>query len=325
MLALILQFIEKSFGPHLAFAAAISFWLGAAMAAYVAIAPLLRVVTELKAARAGMEHGWMMQCQTCKRTDIVSGGKCGHCGTSLGIPLMVRIRNFFGSETESRWLRMTRWVLTVLGVGLFSLLTAIALIKSGAWHPQTSVERLFTGIALIAWAGVGWLAGRVFGIGTGGPISRLRDAILALAGFAVLSAAVTLAGAARPVSEDVLVRVTVQGEQAVVGGRAVGLANLQFGFEYLQVQHEILGFQHVVPLAVVGGQRIDLVAGEFERWLADHLWTHGQRYTARGLAVRKRTESVQASEPGTYEIVLREREVIARREGEIRAPPPAAN
>jgi hypothetical protein len=324
MLASILQIIEQSLGSQLALAAQVCFALGVAMAAYVATAPLARVLVDLKAARLGMERDWILQCPACKRMTAASSGRCEQCGKSLDLPLIVRVRNFFGPEGEPRWLRAIRWTLTVAGTLAFALATVFVLLNTGAWLPQTILERLLVGVSLIAWAGVAWLAGRVFGIGTGGPISRLRDAVLALAGAAVLSAAATLAGAARPVSEEVLVRVSVQGQQARVGDRAVPLADAQFGFEYLQVHHELVGLRRVTPLAVVGASRIPLPMHEAEEAIADHLWAHSQRYGARGLAVRKLTQQFQAQEAGTYEIVLRGGEISARLAGAAPAPGPGA-
>jgi len=69
----------------------------------------------------------------------------------------------------------------------------------------------------------------------------------------------------------------------------------------------------VIPLAVVGTQRIDLPTGEFEEALVNHLWAHAQGYTARGLAVRKRTEQWQVVDAAPFDILLRGGEISARR------------
>lgn len=323
MLATLLQLLEKSLGPSLAVTADFVFWLGALMALYLVLAPLARVLIELKAARLGMERDWVMQCPTCRRMTVATSGTCEQCGKSLDIPLVIRVRNFFGPEGEARWLRTSRWVLTVAGASLFAILTAFALIRSGGWHPQTTMERLFVGFSLVAWCGVAWLLGRIFGIGTGGPLSRLRDAILALAAIAVLSASAALAGAARPQTEIVLVHIVIQGQQAVVDGKSVPLAGPQLTFEYLQIDHEMLGFKHVVPLAVIGAQRVDLPLGEFEQSMADHLWANAQRYAARGLVVRKRTEQWHIVESAPFDILLRGGEIAARRTEASTAPPAA--
>jgi len=325
VLATILQVIEKSFGPHLVLTAGILFWLGIVLAAYVALAPLARAAIELKAARLGMERDWIMQCHTCRRMTVASTGICEQCGKSLDIPFVVRLRNFFGSEGESHWVRMLRWGFDVAGASIFAGVTMFALVRSGGWHPETTVERLFVGFSLITWTGVAWLLGRVFGIGTGGPLSRLRDAILALAGIAVLSAAVTLAGASRPVTEKVLVHIVINGAQARIGDQTVPLVDSQLGFEYLQVDHELAGFKTVVPLAVVGARRIDLPMGEIEQALVDHLWAHAQGYTARGLVVRKRIEQWRVVDPVPFNIVLRGGEISTRRSEPPAQPPAATN
>lgn len=313
MLNLLLQTIETSFGPALSLIADIAFWTGALMISYLVIAPLVRVALEMRAARIGLERHWVMVCPHCTRLGIVSASVCEHCGRPLGVPFMVRLRNWLAGSEERLWVRRMRWMLTGCGVALFGIVTAAVAIRSGAWHPQGNVERLFVGLSMIAWAGLGWLVARVVGIGTGGPISRLRDGVFALATVAVLTATLAVAGAARPVPETLVARVEVQGQVAQLGNIATPLVGRQFGFEYLQIDHELAGFHHIVPLAVVGAQRIPLESGRFTEMITGHLWEHAHGYTERGLAVRKRTEQILATEPGLYEIVLRGREISVRR------------
>lgn len=313
MLSLLLQTIDSSLGPSLGLAASVSFWLGILMVAYLVAAPLARMVLDISAARVGLARHWVMQCPTCKRTAVVAGAECEHCGRPLGIPLHVRLHNFFSPEIEPAWWRYTRWAWTSLGVVAFSLITVTALVQSGAWNPQTSVERLLVGLALIAWAGLAWLVARVVGLNTGGPVSRLRDAVFALVAAAVLSALITLAAAARPVAETILARVTVQGQVAQVNGQSIPLVGYLFGFEYLQLDHELLGYRKVIPLAVVGSSSVPLTQDDWTRRLADHLWEHANGYTARGLAVRKRAEQVLVNEPGIYDVVLQGREIRINR------------
>jgi hypothetical protein len=309
MLALLVQTIENTFGPSLGFAASVSFWTGFLLVAYLIAVPVARIVLDIDAARIGLARHWVMQCPTCKRTAVVSGAQCEHCGKPLGIPWHVRLHNFFSPEIEPDWLRYLRWGWASLGIIAFALVTAAVLIRTGAWSPQTNVEKLLVGLALMAWAGLAWLVGRVVGLHTGGPISRLRDAVFALATAAVLSALVAAAAAARPVPETLLARVTVQGQVAQVDGRAIPLVGYVLGFEYLQLDHELLGYQKVIPLAVIGSSSLPLVKQDWTRKLVDHFWEHANGYTARGLAVRKRTEQVLANEPGIYDVVLQGREI----------------
>jgi hypothetical protein len=313
MLSLLLQTIDSSLGPSLGLAASVSFWLGIVMVVYLVAAPVARMALDFSAARVGLARHWVMQCPTCKRTAVVSGAECEHCGRPLGIPFHVRLHNFFSPEIEPAWWRYTRWAWTSVGVVAFTLITVTALVQSGACSPQTSVEKLLVGLALIAWAGLAWLVARVVGLNTGGPVSRLRDAVFALVAAAVLSALITLAAAARPVAETILARVTVQGQVAQVNGQSIPLVGYLFGFEYLQLDHELLGYRKVIPLAVVGSSSVPLTQDDWTRRLADHFWTHAQGYTSRGLAVRKRTEQVLVNEPGIYDVVLHGREIKINR------------
>jgi hypothetical protein len=309
LLSLVLQTIESSFGSGLAAVAAGAFWIGMAMVIYVIAVPVARVAIDFSAANIGLARHWVMQCPTCKQTIVVSGGDCERCGKALGIPLAVRIRNFFSPEIEADWWRYLRWGWTMLGTAAFALVTVTVLVTTGAWHPQAHVEKLFVGLALLTWAGLGWLMGRVAGMNTGGPLSRLRDGIFALASAAVLALLVIAADAARPVAETVLARITVQGQAAQINGRHVPLVGYQFGFEYLQLDHPLLGYQQIIPMAVIGSASIPLLEDGWRKKVVDHFWSHASGYTARGLAVRRRTELFLTPQPGVYDVVLRGREI----------------
>ncbi len=312
MLASLLATIEQGLGPSLASAGNITFLTGLAMLAYVVFAPLIGIVVEWQADRIGMEREWIMHCDTCRKTTVVSASACEHCGQKLGIPWTVRVQHYFGHGSEPHWLRVLRWFYMLLGIAAFALVTVTVLAVTGAWSPQTNVEKLFVGLSLLAWGGLGWLLGRVFGIGTGGPIARVRDAVFSLALIAVLLITTALATAARPVEETIVARVSVDGQVAQLGSEATVLAGYQLGFEYLYVEHAFAGFRHVIPLAVIGTQRIDLPISERQDDIAAFLWKHANALSARGLAVRKRTDQFAVTQSGIYEIVLRGHEISIR-------------
>jgi len=312
MLSSLLRTIEQAFGPLLSSASEMTFLVGLLMLAYVIIAPTVRVVVEMQAARLGMAREWIMHCHTCRRMTAVTGSSCEHCGNNLGIPWTVRIQHFFSRGSEPRWLQLTRWTYTLLGIIVFTLISLAALSLSGAWSPQTSLEKLFVGLSLLTWAGLGWLLGRVFGIGTGGPISRVRDAVFCLALVALLLTTTTLASAARPVKETVVAQVRVDGQVAQIGSKAIALVGYQLGVEYLYVEHAFAGFRHVTPLAIVGARRLELPLDERQRELTDFLWKHADGLTRRGLSVRKRTDQFVVAQSGLYEIVLRGDEITIR-------------
>jgi hypothetical protein len=313
MLATLLRAIEQGLGPSLATVGDIAFWIGMLMLAYVVLAPLIRVVVQARAARSGVEREWIMSCRHCRKVSIVAGSECEHCGRELDIPWIVRLYIFFSNEGEANWLRTTRWVYTVIGLTAFVVISAAALSATGSWSPQSNIEKLFVGLSLIAWAGLGWLLGRVLGIGTGGPVSRVRDTIFSLAVATVLLATTTLASAARPVPETIIASVKVDGQVAQLGSKAIALIGYQLGFEYLQVEHKFVGFRRIIPLAIVGARRIELPLGKVDSALAGTLWEHANGLTARGISVRKRTEQFVTDESGIYQILLRGDEVEIRR------------
>jgi hypothetical protein len=312
VLALLLQSVEKSLGHSLAFAASLAFWVGLLMVLYVIAAPAARIALDMGCASIGLARHWVMQCPTCKHTVVVSGANCENCGKSLDIPWPIRIRNFLTPEVEPQWWRYLRWTWTIIGMLAFAIVTVFALARSGAWSPQSGIEKLFVGLALVAWAALGWFVARAIGMNTGGLLSRSRDAVLALFAAVALAGLVALAEAARPVEEVELARATVQGQVAQVNGQSVPLVGYQLGFEYLQIDHELGGYHEVIPLAIVGSQSIPLIDRPWRQRLADHLWQHAEAYTARGLSVRRRSEQVIANAPGVYVIVLRGRELLIR-------------
>jgi len=318
MLATLLQAIEQGLGPSLSSVGDIAFWAGVLMLVYVVLAPLLRVVVQTRAAHFGIEREWIMSCLHCRKISVVEGSECEHCGRDLDIPWIVRLYIYFGNEGEANWLRTTRWAYTFIGLSVFVVITVTALVSTGTWSPQSNIEKLFVGLSMITWAGLGWLLGRVLGIGTGGPISRVRDAIFSLALATVLIATTTLALAARPVPETVVASVRIDGQVAQLGTKAIALVGYQLGFEYLQVEHDFAGYRRITPLAIVGARRIDLPLSDFESALVKTLWKHANGLTARGISVRKRTEQFVTNESGTYEIVLRGGQVSIRR---YRTPP----
>lgn len=309
MLALLLQTVENALGPSLGLAAVIVFWSGIAVAAYMVAAPMARIAIDIGTARAGFSLQWITQCPACKHDTEIVDARCTHCRVRLSIPWHMHLRRFFGPRVGFRWWHGVSWAWSIVGIAAFTIMTVGALTMSGAWNPQTNVEMLLVGLALIAWAGLAGLVAGVLNLGAVGPFARLRDAIYALASAAVLSALMVLASAARPVPETLLARIIVQGQVAQVSGRTIAPAGGQLGFEYLQINHALLGYQKVFPLAIVGMSSIPLAQDRWTGWMVDHLWQYARGYTARGLAVRKRSEQILINEQGTYDVILHGQEI----------------
>ena len=84
------------------------------------------------------------------------------------------------------------------------------------------------------------------------------------------------------------------------------------GFEYLQVDHELLGYHRVIPLAFLGSERLEIKHTGIEKWFLDNLWKRGQGYSERGLSVRSRVEQFIVVPNQSYEVVERDKQVYFR-------------
>ena len=150
-------------------------------------------------------------------------------------------------------------------------------------------------------------------LGAGGPIARLRDTAFAFAVAGMLAVSLLLAAESRPVGEKVMWRIPVgEGAIASIENQALALPQGMIGFEYMQVDHELLGYHRVIPLAFLGSERLEIKHAGLEKWFLDNLWKHGQGYSERGLSVRSRVEQFSVIPHQNYEVVEREKQVYFR-------------
>jgi hypothetical protein len=121
------------------------------------------------------------------------------------------------------------------------------------------LQKLFIGVALLCWVGIAWLLARVLHLGEGGPFARLRDTVFAFALGGVLAVTLLLVAESKPVSERVMWRIPVgEGAIAHIETQALALPQGMIGFEYLQVDHDLLGYHRVIPIAFLGSERMEL-------------------------------------------------------------------
>jgi len=158
-----------------------------------------------------------------------------------------------------------------------------------------------------------WLGGRALRLGSGTLFHRVRDVLIALAALGVMAMALFLADAARPIPEERLAHFYVEGSLAHIGGRVIFLPEEEIGFEYLQLDHDLLGYHRVVPMAFVGTTRLPVSRSALGQWIINHLRTYADTYTARGLTVRLRTDRLRVGPGHSYEIVRRKGQVLIRR------------
>lgn len=149
-----------------------------------------------------------------------------------------------------------------------------------------------------------------------GMLSRVGDALMALAAIGAMAMALFLADAARPISETQLARFTTFQGVARIGEQLIPLAQGEVGFEYLQLDHELLGYHRVISVGFSSGERVLLPRNAIAKGIVNHLRQQAVGYTNRGLTVRLRTERILVSPGQSYEVIQREGQVLIRRIGE---------
>jgi hypothetical protein len=313
MLRSLFQGIEQSLGSSLDTVATVVYWLGILLLAHRLFSPLFRLRMEMVSARLKLEESVVMECPYCHRETVVHDSQCAFCRKSLELPFAMRAWHFVRLRRQPMWWRRTRWTWDSLGLVTFVALTVAGFIALQAWSPAGPLQKLFIGLALLCWVAISWLVARILNLGGGGPIARLRDTIFAFAVAGALAICLLFAAESRPIEEAVLWRIPVgEGGIARIGTRPLTLPQGMIGFEYLQVDHEMLGYHRIIPLAFLGSERLELKHAGIEKWFLDNLWKRGQGYSERGLSVRSRVEQFIVTPNQNYEVVERDRQVFFR-------------
>jgi len=315
MLPLLFQTLEQSFGSALSPAAFVTYWGAVLLLAYTLAAPIYRMWIDYATVRTGLERQWIMICPQCGERTVVQGRRCANCRGNLEIPLIVRLWHAGTMRRESRLARWIRWTIHGLAITGFVAVSLVGMVMTGALAPEGELHRLFLGIAITAWAAFGWLVGRALHLGPGGPLGRLRDAVLAVAAIGILAMALFLAHMARQNLEVTLVQFSTEGGMARLADQSLSLTGGEIEFEYLQLEHDLLGYHKIIGLALQGQGRVPIPRRNLQQWILRHLWEYADTYAARGLTVRRRTERLRVEHDQAYEVVLRGRDILTRRIG----------
>jgi len=283
MLQLLFQNIERALGPSLSQVSGFVYWSGLIILSAVVLLPVIRVLMEYDVARAGMERYWVKTCRHCGKLGIVTGRWCDYCERDLAIPWPVRWWTAPSRRREGSWVRRLRWTSQLLWSVVFLLLSIWLLAGIGGFSPQGEVHRLFLGVALLAWAAIGWFAGGALRLGHRGLLGRARDTL------------------------DGIIR---------FGEQQVGISKGQVAFEYLQLDHDFLGYHRIIPLGLSGEKRVLLPTTTIGRWVVNHLEENAGLYMARGLMVRERSDRVRVRSGQSYEVVERKGQVLIRKTGD---------
>jgi hypothetical protein len=316
MLRLLFQGLENFLGPSLAQVSLVLYWGGLILLAYVAFQFFWWSWLYFASERVGLRQTWTVDCPSCRRTVPVKGATCSRCGKSLRIPLPLRLR-----ARDREWLHgPLTWRLglayQIVGAFLFLFFSLQVAIQTGALsESEGALHRLFLGSGMLVLAALGRLSGRVLRFGRRGVVRRAGDGLQALAALGVLAVILFLAGAARPRVDTTLARFTISGKTDQGEKRLLPDSNGQVGFEYMQLDHDILGYRRIVPLALVGRERVTISMGTLSRWLVEHFRRYAEAYGARGFTIRVRTDWQAVAAGASYEVVETEGQVFIRSRG----------
>jgi hypothetical protein len=304
MLRLLFQSLESLFGAALGDVARVVYLAGALVLLLAALRPFWGLWADWRTDRAGLAERWVGACRSCGITGPLWQGACSACGADLGLPWVVRWRT-----RGAAWLASPTWqraaqgyrlagALLFAGAAGFALWGVVSPAGDGALH------RLFAGLGFLALAVAGFAFGRALGPARRGLVGRAGYVLHGMAAVGLLAVLLFLAAAARPVAETRLVAVAprpnVEGE---------------VGLEYLQVDHELLGFRRIVPLACLGAERTPLGLAAPTRWAVAHLRAHADDWERRGLTVRLRRDMRRVTPGERYEIVESGGQIFIRRAG----------
>lgn len=313
MLRLFFHGIEQTLGPALAGVAFLVYAAALVVLALAVLLPLYARWMERLAMGYGLQQVWIMTCEHCGRTTRAAGRHCGYCDQALELPTTLKLWSGAIRKRTSIRGQTTRWAVHLAGSLLFLLLSGWLVLTLDVFNPNGSLERLFLGFGLLAWSAVGWFTSRAARLAPMGALGRMRDGALAVASIGFVSIWLFLAEEAKPVPETLIATFTAKPTAIEVGSQLLQIPSGEVVFEYLQVDHELLGYHDVIPLAFVGSNRIPVSHSPLSRAIIAHLRANPDDYAARGLTVRYRTDRHKVTSGYAYEVVERMGQLLIRR------------
>lgn len=313
MLRLFFHGIEQTLGPALSGVAFLVYAAALGVLAVAVLFPLFSRWMEYLAMGYGLQQVWIMTCGHCGRTTRAAGRHCGYCDQALELPATLKLWSGAIRKRTSIRGQTTRWTVHLAGSLLFLFLSGWLVLSLDVVNPNGSLDRLFLGLGLLAWSAVGWFTSRAFRLAPMGSLGRMRDGAMALASIGFVSVWLFLAEEAKPVPETVIATFTAKPSAIEVENRLLQIPSGEVVFEYLQVDHEVLGYHDVIPLAFVGSNRIPISHSPVARAVIGHLRANPDEYAARGLTVRYRTDRHRVTSGSTYEVVERMGQLLIRR------------
>ncbi len=313
MLRLFFHGIEQALGSALSEVAFLVYAAGLVVLAAAVALPLYSRWMEYLAMGYGLAQVWIMTCGHCGRTTRAAGRHCGYCDQALELPTTLKLWSGAIRKRASIRSQTTRWSAHLAGSVLFLLLSGWLVLSVDALSANGSLYRLFLGLGLLAWAAVGWFTSRAIRLAPMSALGRVRDGALAFASIGFVAVWLFLAEEAKPVPETLIATFTAKPTAIQIDGRLLQIPSGEVVFEYLQMDHEVLGYHDVIPLAFVGSNRITIPHSPVAWAVIAHLRANPDAYAARGLTVRHRSDRHKVTSGDSYEVVERVGQLLIRR------------
>jgi hypothetical protein len=313
VLHLLFQSLEQVLGRTFSHVAALLYATSLVGLAVAISLPVYRLWRDQRAARAGLSQRWVMTCRQCNRLTFINAGHCDYCEADLGLPRGLKRLATTQARSQSSVVRRLRWAARAIGSMTFIGLSVWLLATLGALTPEGPMQQLLIGLSLLSWIAFGRLVARIFRVEDGSVAGRFTDGVLVLATVGALSVSTFLADAARSEHGTALLHMTAGEQTIAIDRHFLAVPDGEVRFEYLQLDHELLGYHRVIPVAVAGAERIVLTQQPLSRWVVERLERYADGRARRGLVVRRRTEHLRLSPGEAYDVIQRRGQVLIRR------------
>ena len=303
MLRLLFEFVQSLLGPSLR---TLALWLhaGAAVALLLAwVLPPLRLLLRRLQARAGAEEGLFLRCPQCGNVNLPGDPKCLSCGRALHLPFFLRFRLRFDAAKRLPWIRRARLVGTASGLVIFYGLTLAVVLAVDFASPGTDLRRLVAAGTVLAMLAATHLVRSALSLDGRGILPKLSHAFLGFAFVGFTLAGLILSTATAPAEPLPIGELRLEGRMVRFDDLVVAVPDDTVTLEYLQLDHQLLGYHQIILLALSGTDRREVGHGPGLRRLLSHLTRHTDWYDRRGLEVRLRADRRRLVPGTTYRIL----------------------
>jgi hypothetical protein len=316
MLHLLFQSIEAVLGRSLSQVAGLVYWTSLLALIIAACLPMYRLWRDHRILRAGVNQRWVMTCGQCQRLTLINTGRCDYCEADLALPWSLKRRASSQTRVSSKPVRYVRFSGRLVGSLLFIGLSVWLLVAIGTFAPEGPLHQLLIGVSVLTWTALGRLTARTLRLEVGSIPGRFTDAVLTVAALGALSLTLFLTDAARSQQGSVLAYLTAGTNTVAIGPHQVSVPNGEVRYEYLQLDHDLLGYHRILPLALSGSDRVLLTQSPIQGWVTERLGRYADGRIRRGLVIRRRAEHLRIIPGEAYRVIQRGREVLVQRLGE---------